>query len=370
MTREELNDWIRVYNDIVDIASKTISNCFGEDRVDAHPFYIDKELERFDISMDNISNLTQIGVISLLRDSGCRISECSSIYIYFPEETVTNENGESHKIYDVYIRVNISVYDGNSVRISMSRGAYSPTEVLVNYMHSHVPYISGSGVSQDPFVDPCFGSGPLAHSNADQDKKSTEYWVWLCNEIQRFIRVESLRGGPFYHLVKLKDQSNSIKITDYCYYIHGHSLLSSVGRFFGLSEEFIPFLIRSKVLTFAYTNGRYTLDMPITNYMVSITREFVEWDKRKGGELSKTFLRKYSYGPGYILLENPILTRRVAHSSLGLNNKYVCTFKEEDIHVKIIESIGDTENKINLLDYFLAMFILNRILETINVHYK
>lgn len=118
---------------------------------------------------------------------------------YHPEVTITNEYGKSHKITDVYVKVSFP-----SLEIELARTSYTPEEIRVGYIHSHVH----RGNYFTTFNSFCTGA---ANTPINKVKKSirefntdktlvTGFATLIMSfiiEVERMIKVESVEGGPY-----------------------------------------------------------------------------------------------------------------------------------------------------------------------------
>ena len=131
----------------------------------------------------------------------------ATIYIYFSEKTVVNENNDRHKIYDGYIRFtikpNMTLYS-NPV---FTRSSLTIRELKAKYIFSHCPstslasIISLSNSGSTTFLSCCFGTGPIRTSMSRLYQDSTETnWKLFFNDLNNYFEVESLEGGPYIRM--------------------------------------------------------------------------------------------------------------------------------------------------------------------------
>ena len=128
----------------------------------------------------------------------------ATIYIYFSEKTVVNENNDRHKIYDGYIRFtikpNMTLYS-NPV---FTRSSLTIRELKARYIFSHCPSMSLASIinlsnsGSTTFLSCCFGTGPIRTSMSRLYQDSTETnWKLFFNDLNNYFEVESLEGGPY-----------------------------------------------------------------------------------------------------------------------------------------------------------------------------
>ena len=62
----------------------------------------------------------------------------TSVYIWFPKETISNSKGQKHTIYDLYIKIDFV----NSIFVDMRtiRTSFTLAELHSGYSHSHRCY--------------------------------------------------------------------------------------------------------------------------------------------------------------------------------------------------------------------------------------
>lgn len=128
------------------------------------------------------------------------------VVVYFPEITIQNENGESHNILDTYVKFGIS--DAGTFRgeISLVRTTYDNLEFNAGYVHSHVPILR----EHPKFLRMCLGTGPInrtiSHLITAYNKVS---WELFCAELEELLKVESLSGGPYIRISRIKNYTNN-----------------------------------------------------------------------------------------------------------------------------------------------------------------
>ena len=134
----------------------------------------------------------------------------ATIYIYFSEKTVVNENNDRHKIYDGYIRFtikpNMTLYS-NPV---FTRSSLTIRELKARYIFSHCPSMSLASIinlsnsGSTTFLSCCFGTGPIKTSMSRLYLNSTETnWKLFFNDLNNYFEVESLEGGPYIYMSRV-----------------------------------------------------------------------------------------------------------------------------------------------------------------------
>lgn len=159
----------------------TYKDFYSEDRLDVN-------IHSFELN----DNLAKGCTLDTEEVKGFTYFQCT---VYHPEITITNENGVSHKITDVYVSVSFP-----SLEIALGRTSYTSEEVAVGYIHSHVH--SGNYFNQ--MNDFCTGAMDtpinkikrlIKNFDGTNDELTTLISSFII-EVERMIRVESLEGGP------------------------------------------------------------------------------------------------------------------------------------------------------------------------------
>ena len=171
----------------------------------------------------------------------------ATIYIYFSEKTVVNENNDRHKIYDGYIRFtikpNMTLYS-NPV---FTRSSLTIRELKAKYIFSHCPSMSLASIinlsnsGSTTFLSCCFGTGPIRTSMSRLYQDSTETnWKLFCNDLNNYFEVESLEGGPYIHMSRITNpESQFVNFT---------------------VDDFVPFSLSENAKTLYYKFIDYLYD--------------------------------------------------------------------------------------------------------------
>lgn len=144
--------------------------------------------------------------------------------IHYPDITVTNENGRSTNVEDLYGLVEIV----NNTMLSLNAlvATYSYKKASAGYAFSHLPHIDwerrdGKAVK---FSLCCLGNGPIVTlKNAMVRELGMEGYVkdhhilMLAMNIDRYFHVESISGGPYIQMSRIGvniDGFDSINFTN------------------------------------------------------------------------------------------------------------------------------------------------------------
>lgn len=132
------------------------------------------------------------------------INTITNVYIWFPKETISNDNGQHHTIYDLYIKVKF--VDSRFMDMRTIRTSFTLAELHSGYSHSHspsMPYKHTDATIHTYTRDRscCLGTGPL--SQLLGTTVDSNVLMSLCIYIEKWVRWESLEGGPHIKMEKI-----------------------------------------------------------------------------------------------------------------------------------------------------------------------
>ena len=175
--KELYKDWLRNSQ----LVFSAFSTTFGEENIEMRPILPYRQflayMEVYGTDEMHFQKLTQ-------RD----------IVVHFPKITIRNEKGQEHTIYDLFSQTS---FNGRGQFVKgplFKRASYTNAELLANYMHSHVPGIG------DPseWNKCCLGGGPINTTiTALRLEPTWENWLLYTVQLEQFVQVESLSGGPY-----------------------------------------------------------------------------------------------------------------------------------------------------------------------------
>lgn len=296
------------------------------------------------------------------------------ILVHFPHVRVTNEHDRFVDINHLWAKVKV-MYNGTlNGGFTLNRSEYTLLHIRSNYMHSHVSSIPIHDFTQ--FQNPCTGSGPINGTigtlNLDYDE---DMWNMFCLELSKYVTVESVAGVPYRHLERLGTDNMEEGIDRFITYLSPsyHGGIITPNKF----KEFVRYFINSKKLKFNYVNGSYSIGMPLIEFIVLISNEFIKWynDQFNKEELIIKFADLKRHG----ILKECIIDNEKIYYDRGRNNvnnyaqyigKKVCVFKGREITVDITD-IAEVrnENKSIIFNTQTALYILTTILKVLNYRY-
>ena len=141
----------------------------------------------------------------------------SAFIVLFPELTIRNSRGLSHRLYDLYIKIAF-IGTGLAYEFQGTRGKVSQVEAASAYCHSHL-----DGSASRGFSNFCQGSSNFQHtktllgegveswldeSNTVKEDKLFIFEGWL-HEMVGFLEWESLAGRPYKYMESIGTGSNN-----------------------------------------------------------------------------------------------------------------------------------------------------------------
>lgn len=329
-------------------------------------------------------------------DSGAKIREhfpgnidkCPFILVHWDKVKVTNENGNSIEIQDLFAKVPVS-YKGliplESEGFRLNRSTFPYTQFQNGYLHSHTRILN---ISDTPkFLSPCLGHGPILNTIANLKIYSNDIkliWMLFCKELESYVQVESLAGVPYIKMsqVQAGNQGYTSKVLLY----FNRNLVDGAlvqlmlsGKYFlpaladsedsrTVLKDFIKYYLKYGNLVFDYNYGFYDLTSDPYDYCIDISRCFIDFHNSnpsrflglesliKARVLKKVRIQNREFFTSYIDPDRPFDS-----------NPFVCTFKGKRICRKIIKDSAYNANApILILHEYLQLIIRRMIIFIIN----
>jgi hypothetical protein len=301
------------------------------------------------------------------------------IYVWWPKVTVTNEYNKSVNIQDLYAKIEIQgdgtiPYECNGFRLN--RATYTREQFMSNYMHSHINVIPKNNFTQ--FQIPCLGRGPIISTigtlKNDYDEAT---WMLFCQELSMYVTVESISGGPYHRMESIGNVSQNSMYTGYNFNFAGKADFLSQFTNDDL-KKFIQYYLKHGHLSLGYMNSAFTWSMPYYEYIIDISNSFIDFYNKyystTAGNLdncfSKGMLKQVIVTDGKFYNEGDYNNFDINNFS-EYQNKLVLVFKGKEIRTTIINNEQRKETTLTtVINNNIAMFILQKILRTINFRYK
>lgn len=318
MDREEtIKSWYKDCLENIQTVHSIFINTFGEDRVDlqgvlSEDDFVSQMLGRVvtipekapmlirDISEDELI-VYQERLRTILRQN----LNNATIIVHFPELTITNERDRTHLIRDMYARV-VLLPDGKLCSgPQFHRATFTCAECRNNYLHSHVRNIPFGDLTK--WQGGCLGSGPIRDTISRLSISfSWEDWTLFAVQLDQYVHVESLEGGPHHRMESIGTNSERWGEQDD---ITGFPRMSrpllfspprvNAPRFSEnfTKEHFSEFVtyfcrhFRETGLFIAFANDHYFWGSPVIETVEKMSNMFIEWfnTQRHLGEITATY---------------------------------------------------------------------------------
>lgn len=307
----------------------------------------------------------------------------SNILVRFPEVRISNENEKFVDIKELYARVKINM-DGKILgTFGLLRADYPISHLIADYAHSH---ISGVTLNANYFASPCLGSGPIRNTIMSLARDcDLNIWMLFCRELDTYVTVESISGGPYRRLESITGKKKLIQIamnfTSTLYIENFDGIYNSDIFAISTFKKFIKYLLEKKVIKFNYSEGCYNLAMSYKDFMISISNCFIDFINNKM-ERSTANLRQFSLDnmlnrgllKEFVIKDNNLYqisnSEHTISSYLQYNGKEVLRFKNSPVCLNVYDDIENEENNtVRLLNFKLSEYILFHMINYLNIAY-
>ena len=294
------------------------------------------------------------------------------ILVHFPQVRITNEFDKFVDINHLYAKIQFNVKGSLYGGFTLNRSDYSLLHIRNSYMHSHVSDIPFTDFRN--FQSPCLGQGPIRDTIASLQRICDfDLWQLFCLELDKYVHVESIAGTPYHRLESLKESNKPISESRII--VRGGQITNVFKPYF---KKFCLYFLAQKKLRYNYVHGSFGLAMSYTDYMVTLSNEFINWynqESAKGNMSSydlSWFLTNNILFKG-IISDNKIYTDespQVVADYVRYVGREVCTVKGKKVTVTISDFEANTDNnKVILLNEDIAARLLTLILQIINYKY-
>lgn len=261
-----------------------------------------------------------------------------NILIWFPHVTITNEEGQSVNIEDLYARLQIGSKRLDLYDVSMLRSSYSYLQWLVGYSHSHLPHVGNEII----WKHPCFGSGPivetynsLLYSNTSDTERKELYGLFAF-ELDKYVTVESIAGGPYFKMscIKLNNTSN-----DYT----NLPTFNIDSKYIKLATDFLKYYINNYNIKFSLKNNQLCLGMGTSEFKEILYKEFAKWYNNQYCKGVYNYTKMH-------LINIDIITENSNNSLYKSKIEYlksdhiILKFKNRDIHFRVYGNDANIED--------------------------
>lgn len=359
MTEQEIKT---LYEEVMEYPNKILeifNDFYGEENVDMQGFP----------SFDSFCDRVKEGSNS--RDS-LRDEYIGFILVHFPEVKITNENDRFVICKHFYVKVGIKANGKSFGYFGINRSEYQKSHMLSDYMHSHCNGIPKSDFTS--FLSPCLGSGPIRSTVSTLSISYDEsIWELFCLELDRYMRTESINGGPYRRLENIgKANKTSLVVSTFSM----TDTLNTGALVYSDISEFIRYFINKKLLTFNFINNSYSIAMSYKDFSILVSNEFITWynNKYANAELSYTYSTLLDTGTlkKCIIKNNEI--QYFEHISNTSNSRYegriVCTFKGNIVRIHVVDDYAEEPDNMSvLLNSSIINHLAKAVLSIVNYKY-
>ena len=293
------------------------------------------------------------------------------IVVHFPEVTITNENNKSIIIQDLYAKVCINGLGNLCSGPLFNRATYPYIQMVRGYMHSHINGI----VTNDDFTSSCLGSGPINRTiNSLRLECEEGLWKLYCIELEKYVHVESLHGGP-YHRLENVTGSNTSKVSPEIKMYTAFPVTNDAA----LREFLINFtsiLLGSPELKWItkYNLG-YSLGMSLSEFILVASKIFINYYNtellKNNIDLPQNYLFDVNILSNYIFeddtLAELISNETLSSSRASLQGRELFVFKDKPVIFNILPKNYDPDHtNLILLSQNLCNYLATQLTYIIN----
>lgn len=318
-----------------------------------------------------------------IRDVFNSVGSNSHILVKFPEVTITNENGASVDVKELWVKVPLLLTLINGVpncllenTFKISRSHFPMSHVLSDYMHSHcqgVPFINGNS----SFISCCLGSGPIRRTISSLCAEYNEdLWNLFCFELDSYVHTESLSGVPWRYITNISSHSLSVDSRYDNYY-------TVLNLTFGITvnnmiKDFIPYFVKSTKFPFNFSNGSYSLAMSPFDFTLLVSNKFIQWYNLDvnpyKAQYSVNYLKEQGVITEVVIINNKVNIPR-SNSSVSiesaerLRGRNLFIFKGQPVDITIEDDDIDTTTITHVLNINIIDFISTFLVQAFNYSY-
>ena len=293
------------------------------------------------------------------------------IVVHFPEVTITNENNKSIVIQDLYAKVCINCLGNLRSGPLFNRATYPYVQLVRGYMHSHINGI----VTDDSFTSSCLGSGPINRTiNSLRLECEEGLWKLYCIELEKYVHVESLHGGP-YHRLEGVTGSRTTKVTSEIrmytsFPINNDTILRE------FLINFTSILLGSPELKWItkYNLG-YSLGMSLSEFILVASKIFINYYNtellKNNIDLPQNYLFDVNILSNYIFEDDTLAElfsdETLSSSRASLQGKELFVFKDKPVIFNILPKNYDPDHtNLILLSQNLCNYLATQLTYIIN----
>lgn len=353
---------------------RVFSEYFGEDKVDLKGYRTKAEFTNY-----VLGGMTPESSLCSLNKNGV---QCFTLYVWFPEVKITNENNKSTYVKDLYVKIFIDVSGQLLGKFYINRATYTHTQLYCRYIHSHVPRLDT--LNPALFKTPCTGEGPINNTISSLNMVyDIDLWQLFCSELEDFVQTESIAGVPYIRLESLGGEVTGGNYNSFLYVMFnqeawyrfsGDIPVIDVRNEFIL--DFVRYLLKSKVLPMEYSNGTYSLGMSPVQATILVSNKFIEWFNKENNIYRKSITEEdlISYN---VLMQAIVAEDSIYKPSADLNASdisriegcLICNFKGKPITITVLPEETSQRNLSLVLNQKVMNNIVTAICKVVNFRY-
>lgn len=303
----------------------------------------------------------------------------ANILVHFPEVRVTNEHDKFIDIKDLYAKVRVKNNGTIAGTFTLGRTDYPVSHLRFRYMHSHIP---NTGYPNFDFESPCLGRGPINNTILSLTTEcDLNLWMLFCHELNTYVKVESLSGGPYIRLETVTSSELTQGPTRFSPSPKNIKTLITEGLYNTIIRDYLKFIIDAGIIKFNYSGGSYNLAMNYLDFIIALSNAFIHFinHKMKRNEINLSMANLTSLLTNNVLRYCIIKDKKIYYlNSPGNIIKYLkhdgddaFIFKGKMLKMHIYDDTPteNTENMVLILSPYICESILYHMITYLNSVY-
>lgn len=318
------------------------------------------------------------------------------ILVHFPEVKISNEEDHSMLLRDVYIKIPLAGDGALESHFTLNRGTYTVAELKNNYKHSHARPVCRSiennyeykrGLSE--FNSVCLGHGPIISTESTLlTNYDLDIWKLYCIEIDRYVTVESLSGGPYKSMSSIINWvSKDYRDVIFPALVNDYQITRDDFR--EVFEKFIKYMINCHLedLKWGCSNSSFVPGDSMKNLTILISNWFLDYlkaRKEETGESYEQFFDQSSTTFNDIIKVGVVdgkIVKEVINSDLisatdirilkELNGIDLFKFKGQIVKLNIcdLNTFDKTNTNRFILNPMLVSYVVTKMILILNLNY-
>lgn len=257
---------------------------------------------------------------------------------------------------------------------------------LIDNIMSHTPGINKYNPTS--FMRICTGSGPIQNTIGNLNGGFDEdLWQLFCSELEDFVHVESLSGGPYRRMenIGIIDRMREVPMK-FPYVIAGglnhnrfvnSSPTEEENKVYNLIADFTRYLLKEGGLPMEFSNGNYSVGMSYIDCIIYLSNKFIEWYNREDNPyrriLSPESLVTHGILRKHLIRGGKLYVSLTVNDVMGVEQyegNRICTFKGTPVlrHI-FIQGVPSEDNLPLFLCEKIVRNIVGAIVKVVNYRY-